>query len=127
MDRISNMLSMMMNAGMVRKDQISFPHSSLLESVLEVLKKEGFITSFEVSKGLKKNITVTLAYQGISPKIKGAERLSKLSRRMYRGVKEIVPVKRGYGIMVLSTPKGILTDAQAKKENVGGEALFIIW
>ncbi len=62
-----------------------------------------------------------------SPKVTGAERVSKSSRRVYKGVKEMRPARNGYGLTVLTTPKGILTDKEAKKEMVGGEALFMIW
>ena len=68
-----------------------------------------------------------MKYEGINPAIHGAKRISKLSRRTYKASKEISPVKRGYGIMVLSTSKGLMTGETAKKEGVGGEALFQVW
>ena len=68
-----------------------------------------------------------IVYVDGSPKVTGVERVSKSSRRVYKGVKEIKPTRNGYGMTVYTTPKGILTDKQARKEMVGGEVLFKIW
>jgi small subunit ribosomal protein S8 len=95
----------------------------------EELEQVGFIASVEKSgKKVRKNIEVTLMYEknGL-PTISGVKRVSKPGRRLYRGFKEIVPVRYGTGTLVLSTPKGILTDTEARKEKVGGETLFEIW
>lgn len=128
MDSISNMIIMMKNASKVGKSAVSFPYSKVKNAILECLKKEGYISSF--SKKTKKGhptLEVELIYVDKKPKINEVERISKLSRRVYFGMKEIYPVRNGAGILVLSTPKGILSGKEAKKEQVGGEALFKIW
>lgn len=128
MDSISNMIIMMKNASRVGKSTVSFPYSNLKNAILECLKKEGYISAF--SKKAKKGLPVLeveLTYANGKPKINEVERVSKLSKRVYFGIKEIYPVKNGSGILVLSTPKGILSGKEAKKEQVGGEALFKIW
>jgi small subunit ribosomal protein S8 len=101
----------------------------MTEAILEVLKKEGFIADLEKKgKDIKKHIDVELKYfEDGEPAIHDVRRLSKQSKRVYKGAKEIHPVKNSYGIMVLSTPKGILSDKEARKQSIGGEALFIIW
>jgi len=128
MDPISNMIIMMKNASLVGKDTTFFPYSKMKNAVLECLKKEGFISSF--SKKVKEGhpiLEVQLLYVDKSPKIKEVERVSKQSRRVYFGMKDIHSVRNGSGILVLSTPKGILSGKEARKENVGGEALFKLW
>ncbi len=119
----------MKNASAVSKDTITVPFSKLKYAIAQCLKDHGYIT--EVSKKTeKKNVPVIeigLAYENGSPKIHDVKRLSKPSRRTYMGLHELRPVKNGHGILVLSTPKGIMSDKQARKEAVGGEALFMIW
>ena len=98
-------------------------------AIAEVLKSAGFITDVEKrGKKVRKTIHVVLAYKKDgTPRITEVKRISKPSRRVYKGAGEIFPVRYGKGILVLSTPNGIVTDAQARKERVGGEALFEIW
>ncbi len=127
-DSISNLINSLKNASVRGLATVSLPHTKMQESVLEVLKKEGFVAGFETKgKEPKQNLEITVKYENGAPAIHGAKRVSKLSRRMYKGVKSIFSVQNGYGISVLSTPKGIMADHQARKENVGGEALFEIW
>ncbi|HYC34455.1 MAG TPA: 30S ribosomal protein S8, partial [Candidatus Paceibacterota bacterium] len=78
-------------------------------------------------KKVVKTLEVELMYEEGKPRITDVERVSKFSRRVYQGAKDLKPVRNGYGIMVLTTPKGILSDKTARKEKVGGEALFKIW
>jgi len=129
-DKISELIINIKNASMVNQKEVVITHSKLKESILELLKKEGYIADFKTLKGdgIKKNLKITLAYseKGES-KIKDVRRVSKLSKRIYYGYKDILPVKYGYGTLVLSTPMGIVTDATAKKSKIGGEALFKIW
>ena len=116
------------NASDSKKESVVFPHSKLKLAILDTLLKEGFIKSFgKKGKKVVKWIEVGLAYEGDAPKIHGVERVSKTSKRVYQKAQDIRPVRNGYGLMVLSTPKGILTDSAARKEKVGGEALFKIW
>lgn len=128
MDPISNMIIMMKNASIARKASVSFPYSKIKEAILECLKKEGFIEN--LSKKTKKGnsvLEVELIYIGKSPKISQVERISKQSKRVYFGMNQIYPVKNGVGLLVLSTPKGILSGKAARVNQVGGEALFKIW
>ena len=98
------------------------------DAIIECLKKEGYVSS--ASKKVKKGVPmleVILIYTNKKPKITEVERISKQSRRVYFGVKDIRAVKNGLGLLVLSTPKGILSGKEARKEQVGGEALFKLW
>jgi small subunit ribosomal protein S8 len=129
MDPIANMLITMKNASMVSKDTVVVPFSKIKYAIAQCLKEQGFIAN--ASKKTEKNnvsvLEIELAYTPEGPKIHDVKRMSKQSRRMYTGVKEIRPVKNGFGITVFSTPKGILSDKQARKEQVGGEVLFTMW
>lgn len=128
MDQISNMIIMMKNASLARKETVLFPNSKIKNAILECLKKEGYISDF--SKKTKKSgivLEVKLIYLNGKPRITEVDRISKQSRRVYFGMKDIHPIRNGAGILVLSTPKGILSGKEARKEQVGGEALFKIW
>jgi len=128
MDQIANMMNMIKNAGRVGRETVAVPYSKLKLAILDCLLKEGYIAS--VSKKTKKGtptLEIGLLYVDGKPKITETERISKLSCRVYKGVRDIRPTRNGFGLMLLSTPKGILTDKQARKEMVGGEALFKLW
>lgn len=128
MDQISNLLISLKNAGAVNKATIMVPHSKVKEAIAVVLKDEGFIKTYHVhSNGVKKTLEIVLEYVGKNPKVTEVKRLSKLGLRKYYQVEDIKKVRNGQGLLVLSTPKGIMTGALARKENVGGEALFEIW
>jgi small subunit ribosomal protein S8 len=128
MDQISNMIIKMKNAGLAGRDSTTTPYSQMKESILEVLKKEGFVKGFEKkSEKGKPVIAIDLILENRIPKIKGVKRVSKPSKRVYQKASEIRGVKQGYGALVLSTPAGIMTGREAKKQKVGGEALFQIW
>jgi len=129
MDQIANMINMIKNASQKGHDLVVVSHSKIKFSIAECLEKEGYLKS--VSKKMRKGFPVIelgLAYneEGES-KVTGASRVSKSSCRVYKGVKEMRSSKGFKGITVLSTPKGILTEKEAKKEMVGGEVLFKIW
>ncbi|MEK7106019.1 MAG: 30S ribosomal protein S8 [Patescibacteria group bacterium] len=128
MDSIANMLIVMKNGGLAGKDSVSFPYSKLKNAISECLKKEGYIkqTSKKIKQGFPV-LEVELVYVDKTPKITQVERISKQSRRVYFGVTDIHRVRNGSGLLVLSTPKGILSGREARKEQVGGEALFKIW
>ena len=119
---------MMKYASLAGKPTTAFPYSKIKNAILECLKKEGYVS--EVSKKVKLGqpmLEVGLIYTEKQPKITEAERISKQSRRVYLGVKDIHTVKNGAGLLVLSTPKGILSGREARKAQVGGEALFRLW
>ncbi len=116
------------NATDSKKESVVFPYSKIKLAILEILQKEGYIKSFgKKGKKVIKFIDVTLSYDGKDGRINGVKRVSKTSKRVYVGSKEIKKVKNGLGTLVLSTPKGIMTDKMARDAKVGGEALFEIW
>jgi small subunit ribosomal protein S8 len=128
MDSISNMIIMMKNASLAGNEDVLFPYSKMKEAILNCLKKEGYVSEF--SKKTKKGgnfLEVKLIYVDHKPKITEVQRISKQSRRVYFGMKDIHSIRNGFGVLVLSTPKGILSGKEARKEQVGGEALFKIW
>lgn len=119
---------MMKNAGLANKTSVSFPYSKVKNAIAECLKKEGYILNyFKKVKLGKPVLEVELIYVNKKPKISDVLRVSKLSKRVYFKVKDIHTVKNGLGILVLSTPKGILSGKEARKEQVGGEVLFKMW
>jgi|SRR3989338_11446820 len=128
MDSISNMIIIMKNGSLANKEFVCFPYSKMKNAIAECLKKAGYVS--EISKKVKKGqpvLEVGLIYTDKKPKIVEVERISKQSRRVYFGMKDIHSVRNGSGLLVLSTPKGILSGKDARKEQVGGEALFRIW
>ncbi|PIR68272.1 30S ribosomal protein S8 [Candidatus Nomurabacteria bacterium CG10_big_fil_rev_8_21_14_0_10_35_16] len=128
MDHISNMLIMLKNASLAGKEQVVLPYSNLKFAIAECLMKEGYLKN--ISKKVKKNfpvLEIELIYADSKPKITGVERISKQSRRIYFKTKDIHTVRGNSGLLVLSTPKGILSGKNARQEQVGGEALFKIW
>lgn len=127
MDTLANLLIAIKNGGLVKKSSVILPSSKMKVAVLEVLKREGYIKTFSVTEGVKPTVEVVLEYKQDASKVRGVERVSKPSKRVYLGVKDISSVKYGHGIAVLSTPKGIMTDKEARKEQVGGEILFNMW
>ena len=129
MDKISNFIINIKNAGNAGKESTSVPFSNFKMEIAKALVKEGLVKSAnKKGKGVKKTIEIELAFmEDGSRRIGDVKRVSKPSKRIYMGAKDVRPVRNGRGVLVLSTPKGILTDRQARKENVGGEALFKIW
>ena len=129
MDPIADMIVRIKNATDSKKESVILPYSKLKLAILDTLLKSGFIVSFgKKGKKVVKFIEVVLAYEESGePKIHGVQRVSKTSKRVYQKAKEIRGVKNGFGALILSTPKGIMTDKMAKAEKVGGEALFKIW
>jgi len=119
---------MLKNAGLADKESVSLPYSKMKNAIAECLKKEGYVK--QVSKKIRKGfpvLEVDLIYVDKKPKIEEVERISKQSRRVYFKMKDIHSVRNGSGLLVLSTPKGILSGKEARKEQVGGEALFKLW
>ncbi len=127
-DPISNLIIKIKNASFAGKDSISVPFSAFTERVLTVLEKAGFIDSFsKKGKKVAKTIEIVLSYADGSPKVSGVERVSKLSRRIYRKADQLKPVRNGFGILVVSTPSGIMSGDEARQKGVGGEVLFKMW
>lgn len=128
-DPVGDFIIRIKNASVAGKDALSVPHSKLRLAIAEVLQKKGYIKTIN-KKGKKvqqKTLEIELRYGKGGPAMHDVKRISRPGRRLYMRANEIRPVKYGKGSLVLSTPKGILTDEEARKENVGGEALFKIW
>lgn len=129
MDKIANMLITLKHGGIAGKSTVTVPYSVYKASIAKVLLDKGYITSFEKKSREKGDLLeMTIAYSNNNqPRINGVKRISKSSRRVYMPVKNIKNIKFGFGMVVLSTPKGILAGQDAQKEQVGGEVLFEIW
>jgi len=128
-DPFADMLTRIRNAGRAKHKSVDIPGSQMKTALAGVLKEEGFIRNFKFIKDNKQGVLrVYLKYeQNDRHVIYGVKRVSKPSRRVYVGSKDIKPVLNGLGISVLSTSKGLLTDKQARNENIGGEVLCAIW
>lgn len=127
-DPIADFITQIKNAGNAGKSSIVVPFSTMKMAIADVLVKEGFLKSAtKKGKKIAKFIEAELVYEGNKPFVQGVQRVSKFSRRIYKGAKDLNPVRHGYGLLILSTPKGIMTGKDAKRENVGGEVLFSIW
>ncbi len=127
-DPISDMLTRIRNAHMRSKNKVAIPTSKLREHVLEVLQKEGYIRGFAViEKDGKSEIEVELKYFDGAPVIKEIQRVSKPGRRVYASVATLPSVFNGLGISILSTPKGVMSDQEARAQNVGGEVLCTVF
>lgn len=127
-DTLSDYISNIKNAAASQKELVTLPYSNLLMAVTDVLETEGYVKNV-TKKGKKgiKSVEVKLVYAGNLARIHGAERISKPSKRIYAGSTELPRVKNGFGTLVVSTSKGVMTDVQARKDGLGGELLFKIW
>lgn len=127
-DPISDMITRIRNAANVQKDSLVLPYSKLKEAILGTLQKEGYVTAVEKKgKGVKKLLKVELAYVGNTSRIAGMKRVSKQSQRRYAGANDLDAMRGGKGLLVLTTPKGVMTDKDAKTQKVGGEVIMKIW
>jgi|ERR1039458_1560671 small subunit ribosomal protein S8 len=127
-DPISDMLTRIRNAIAVRKIEVSLPHSKVKESVARLLKESNFIDSVDVKDAeVGKTLTVRLNDEQASARITEIVRLSKPGRRHYVNAREIPIVKRGRGLVIISTSKGVMTGDQAKVQNIGGELICKVY
>jgi small subunit ribosomal protein S8 len=125
-DPIADLITRLRNAQAVNKESVVLGYSKLKEAIANLLAKEGFVK--EVSKKKKNNtFEISIFSKNADKCILGVIRVSKPSRRMYVKSDSIRPFKNGYGMAIISTSKGLMTDKQAMKEKVGGEVLFKIW
>jgi small subunit ribosomal protein S8 len=124
-DPIGDMLTRIRNAQMRRRPKTTTPASTMRSRVLEVLKDEGYIRGYMQveQKGARPEIEIELKYNNGEPAIREIKRVSKPGRRVYSSVKDIPTVANGLGVVILSTPKGVMSDWRAREENVGGEVL----
>ncbi len=125
-DPIADLIIRIKNAGKAKKESVILPYSKLKEAIITVLVAEGFLKSVSKKKS-SPSLEIVLLYHNGESKIKEVKRISKSSKRVYKGFEEIYPAKANYGMAIYSTPKGILTDRQAIKQKIGGEMLFKIW
>jgi small subunit ribosomal protein S8 len=127
-DPIGDMLTRIRNAAERGRSKVSCPASRLRERVLEVLQQEGFIRGFAtVEKDGKAEIEIELKFFDGAPVIREIHRVSKPGRRVYASVKTMPTVYNGLGISILSTPKGVMSDADARAQNVGGEVICTVF
>jgi small subunit ribosomal protein S8 len=123
-DPLGDLLTRIRNAQMRNKSKVSSPNSRLRESVLEVLKTEGYIRGYAVvEKDGRSEIEIELKYFDGEPVIREIERVSKPGRRVYTSVKNMPRINNGLGVTIVSTPKGVMADHEARDANVGGEIL----
>ena len=124
-DPIGDMLTRIRNGQMRSLNKISIPFSVFRSKILEVLKNEGYIINFGINKGEKnkKLLLVDLKYYEGQPVIREIKRISKPGRRVYSRATSIPKVMNGLGLAILSTPKGVMSDTEARKNNVGGEII----
>lgn len=127
-DPISDLIIRIKNGSDANKPSVRVIYSKFAENVAHALKKAGYISSVEKkSDGDSKYLELGISYVGDMPRVHGAERISKLSKRIYQRASDIRVFRSGFGNTFLSTPKGIMIDMEAKKNKVGGEVLFKIW
>lgn len=127
-DPIADMLTRIRNAILVRQNEVSLPHSKIKESVAKLLKESNFVDDVSVQDGaIGKILTVKINDKDTNARITEIVRLSKPGRRYYVNSKEIPTVKRGRGVVIVSTSKGLMTGDQAKQEHVGGELICKVY
>ena len=128
-DTIADMLTRIRNANQMRYQEVSVPASNLKVSLAKILKEEGFIEDYKVvNDNVQGTIELTLKYgQNKERVITGLKRISKPGLRVYAKADEVPKVLNGLGIAVISTSKGVMTDKEARKQNLGGEVLCYIW
>ncbi|MFS4438066.1 30S ribosomal protein S8 [Paracoccaceae bacterium GXU_MW_L88] len=128
-DPLGDMLARIRNASLRGKSTVRTPASKLRAWVLDVLQTEGYIRGYEevTSTAGLPELEISLKYFDGQPVIRELQRVSKPGRRVYSGVKEMPAIRQGLGIAIVSTPKGVMSDAQARADNVGGEVLCTVF
>ncbi len=127
-DPIADMITRIRNGGRARLRRVQLPGSKLKQEVARVLKENGFISDYSDDQATKPTLTIDLRYgDGTLPIIESIQRVSKPGRRIYVGHGDIPKVRNGLGIAIMSTPKGVMADQQAREANLGGEVLVEVW
>lgn len=127
-DPIADMLSRLRNATMALLPETTMPAAKMKRAIAKVLQEEGYINGFrEEGEGVERQLVVQLKYQRRISAIEGINRVSRVACRRYCHSRDIPRVRNGMGIVILSTPKGVLSGRQARQENVGGEILCTVW
>ena len=128
-DPIADLLTRIRNASQAKHATVDIPASNMKKAIAQILVDEGYVTSYKVTEDGKQGvITITLKYtDNMQPVITGLRRISKPGLRIYTSCEDMPKVLKGIGTAIVSTPKGVMTDKQARKENVGGEVLAFVW
>ena len=128
-DPISDMLTRIRNAARALHSTPEMPYSKMKESIAAILKQEGYISEFSIdgNTAALKSLTVKLKYQGKKSVIEGIERVSTPGLRRYVGSDAIPRVRGGLGVAIVTTSEGLMTDAQARRKNIGGELVCYVW
>jgi small subunit ribosomal protein S8 len=126
-DPLGDMLTRIRNGQAAQKSKITSPASRLRMNVLEVLQREGYIRGYSREDEGHKELAIELKYYNGEPVIKELRRVSKPGRRVYRGVNDLPRIYNGLGIAILSTPRGVMSDAEAREAHVGGEVLCTVF
>ncbi|WP_426461097.1 30S ribosomal protein S8 [Mycoplasma hafezii] len=127
-DPISDLIVRIKNANARKHKTVSIPYSVKKEAIVKLIEREGYITSYEVKgEGVNKELVVTLKFKKGQAAIVGIKRVSKPGLRVYVKSEDMPTVLSGYGTVIISTSKGLMTGKEARKENVGGEIIAYIW
>ena len=128
-DPIADMLTRIRNANSAKHETVDIPASNMKKSIAEILNNEGYIKSYQIIEDGKQGvIRIVLKYGSNKEKvISGLKRVSKPGLRIYAGAEELPRVLKGLGIAIVSTSKGVMTDKEARKQNIGGEVLAFVW
>jgi len=126
-DPISDMLTRIKNAYMAKKRNVVLPSSKVKLNIANLLQKNGYIGGVKESGDKKKELQIDLIYKNNKPALSAVKRISKPGRRIYAGARELTNVLNGYGISIVSTSKGIMTNKEARKEKIGGEIICEVY
>ena len=126
-DPLGDMLTRIRNGQAAHKPAVTSPASKLRENVLEVLAREGYIRGYNREEGPQGALSIELKYHNGAPVIRQLKRVSRRGRRVYSGVKDLPRVYNGLGIAILSTPRGVMSDSEAREAHVGGEILCTVF
>lgn len=127
-DLIADVLTIIRNAIMIKKDIVDVPASNIIKAILVILKKEGYIENFKLIEDKKQGVArVYLKYIATKPAIRNIKRVSRPGLRLYVKHKKVPIVLRGKGMAIVSTPKGLMTDKAAREEGLGGEVIAYVW
>ena len=126
-DPLGDMLTRIRNGQAAHKPAVTSPASKLRENVLEVLAREGYIGGYNREEGPQGALSIELKYHNGAPVIRQLKRVSRPGRRVYSGVKDLPRVYNGLGIAILSTPRGVMSDSEAREAHVGGEILCTVF
>ena len=126
-DPIADLLTRLRNSTCVRKAELLVPYSRMKADISAILKKEGYITDFEAKSEGKPQLRIVNKFAGKTPAITGLKRVSRPGLRRYVGAEDIPRVLGGMGISIISTPRGVLSGREARRQKVGGELLAYVW